>query len=522
MRSGWHRWAALPVVLGLLATAHPTLAAPRKTPQPLPDYRLLPLPTVSLRAQPPPTPKEAARIRALIARLAEIDSPDFGLSASMSGTAFAPIAGSEQAGVMVLGNHGLKRSEPLVELVKLGPRALPFLVQSIDDRTPTKLTMKLEGILSWMGFSAEAGYNPAIPRERKAVAALPADEHSLGEARNSHAVTVGDVCFVAIGQITGRGYEAVRYQPTGGLVVNSPTETPQLAKAVREIWSGDNPTKLLLNTLLTDYSMRGVHDGTSFDHWSIGEGYQSAAAMRLLYYFPRETAPLIARRLRGLHVQAVHGGVDSVSTPRQLELWARREVSNGVRTDYFLKAVAWCREPEVQSALVSLFQRTDDPDLLLASLTAVPQTEWALIRDRFAPALARTPRAEDGWYGDGYKLLVALYQRGGERARPLFRQYLRRASAQRCASVCEALRETRGEWDHEFLLPLLRDKRPTTYSHPLRQGAEQPRRPIRVCDQAALVLAAHLKDARFEIVGSDAEMDRKIARLRARWMVSRK
>jgi hypothetical protein len=35
-----------------------------------------------------------------------------------------------------------------------------------------------------------------------------------------HVVTVGDLCFVALGQIVNRSSAAVRHQPTGGLVIS--------------------------------------------------------------------------------------------------------------------------------------------------------------------------------------------------------------------------------------------------------------------------------------------------------------
>jgi hypothetical protein len=83
--------------------------------------------------------------------------------------------------------------------------------------------------------------------------------------------------------------------------------------------------------------------------------------------------------------------------------------------------------------------------------------------------------------------------------------------------VCEALKETDGKWDREFLVPLLSDKRPSsTYSHPVTGRPEGPSLPIRVCDQAAAVLCAHRKDLKFERIGSFADLDRQIRTLQDR------
>jgi hypothetical protein len=188
-----------------------------------------------------------------------------------------------------------------------------------------------------------------------------------------------------------------------------------------------------------------------------------------------------------------------------------------VRTVEFVQAVAWCREPEVKAALISVFQRTGDPDLLLATLPALDRSQWSLVRERLTAALRAQPKDARGWYGEGYQILVALRRTGGDAAKPIYREYLRGGSAQRCGSVCEALKETHGEWDREFLVPLLSDKRESnTYSHGVIGPSGGPSLPIRVCDQAAAVLCAHRKDLKFEMIGSFAELDRQIRILQER------
>jgi hypothetical protein len=54
--------------------------------------------------------------------------------------------------------------------------------------------------------------------------------------KGPYLVKVGDVCFVLIGQIVNRNLTAVRYEPPGGLIVNSPIETPSLGERVRADW----------------------------------------------------------------------------------------------------------------------------------------------------------------------------------------------------------------------------------------------------------------------------------------------
>ncbi len=88
-----------------------------------------------------------------------------------------------------------------------------------------------------------------------------------------YVVKVGDICYALIGQIVNRNLLAVRYQPTGGLVVNSPIERPILAAEVRKDWSnvtvGEHETSLLADIRSSEdrYRVRG-------------------AFARLRYYYP--------------------------------------------------------------------------------------------------------------------------------------------------------------------------------------------------------------------------------------------
>jgi hypothetical protein len=94
------------------------------------------------------------------------------------------------------------------------------------------------------------------------------------------------VCFVAIGQIVGRGYSAVRYQPSMCIVINSTTASAELRDAVRTIWTSDEPRQHLLDSLLRDYSTEVAFNGKSLDGWAAGSNFKCSSAMRMLFYFP--------------------------------------------------------------------------------------------------------------------------------------------------------------------------------------------------------------------------------------------
>lgn len=487
----------------------------------MPPVRLEAIPSIKLAPVGPPKAGEVARIKDLIGQLAQIDRRDFGPQHTVTGTLFAPIPRSEFLGARRLFPPDRSYFKPFVELVRLGPRALPFLLDALDDATPTKLVLKREGEWNMMVFDNDMVGNPANAREWKILAGMP--DRTKGwrtgnltpEERNPppYTVTIGDVCFVAIGQIVRRDYRAFQYlYPT--ITVNSPTRDPSLVKAVRAIWSSENPAQHLLDSLLLDYATRGVNrpgKEPNLDEISDGNGPQSTATSRLLFYFSRQTAPLIARRLNRLRVQASYSEPGGKRSGADMTRYIKRELANDVRTADFIQAVVWCREPEIRASLLSLFRRTSDQDLLLAALPGLdPARHWSLVARRFQTVLRRQPYSEEGWYGVGQDVLIALRAFGGDKARPLYRAYLNKASVQRSLSVCEALRETGGSWDREFLWPMLSDKRPNGYTHPVQPNTEEPRAPVRLCDVAAEIISRHRKEVSFTLVGTTEELDRQI------------
>jgi hypothetical protein len=490
-----------------------TCAASASQPQRPPlTVRLVKPARIELAPQPPVTEPERARIRGLIAALAKIETPDFGFSPTTSGHAFAPVKGTEHAGTLLMVRQPHQTFPAFRQLVQLGPRALPFLLEALSNTTPTRLTIKHDTMMGAMWFDRELWGNPADQVEQRVLDSAPRrglfGRGPTEQSPTSYTVRVGDVCFVAIGQIVGREYQAVRYQPTMCVVINSPVQDPMLARQVRTIWSSKSPAHHLLNTLLRDYHTQGIFNGRSLDGWDVGSRLQVSAVMRLLYYFPRQTAPMIARRLSSLRVYSAEAELDG---------FMRREVANRVRTAEFVKAVAWCQEPQILTALRRIFNRTTDSQILLAALPAIQRGDSGLVKTRVEHFLHRLPATELGPYGDGYELLVALGRSLGAEARPAFRQYLGVPSVQRRHSMCKALRELRGAWTVELLVPLLIDKRPLDrWTYSVYPGKEEPSLPIRVCDEAAETINLRRPDLPFRMAGTHADLDRQITAMRER------
>lgn len=179
-----------------------------------------------------PDPARDARVEELIGKLIEI-APWHGIGAS-AGDGDAVDALEVRNTVP----DALRvRSDPpgaFRDLVRLGPAAIPALLKHLDDKRETKLSFHwsendgMGGMFEqpelFAGSSAERALivrtlgtkgvkNPAWDEP-------PSD--LLDTTIRDHAVTVGDCCFVILGQIVHRSYEAVRYEPSGVTIVSSP------------------------------------------------------------------------------------------------------------------------------------------------------------------------------------------------------------------------------------------------------------------------------------------------------------
>ena len=125
--------------------------------------------------------------------------------------------------------------------------------------------------IMWAFFGEE--YDPrersAVRRSQSLLGVYPGAP-VLG---NSYVVQVGDLCFVLVGQIVNRRLTAVRYQPTAGMIVNSPVESPSLRERVVRDW-GSLDAAQLRASLLADIAVAN------------GLRAYGPALRRLRFYFP--------------------------------------------------------------------------------------------------------------------------------------------------------------------------------------------------------------------------------------------
>ncbi len=215
----------------------------------------------------------------LIEKLVEVTEPGFGYSGYFSGSEFLPYNDTEQMGTLVLGATKRSRSDALRKIVGKGVAAVPTLLKHMSDKR--KIKMKPLSGMMWMNFSDEYDFNRVT--RKKTPEGVNRD--AFGEKHpSSHSVTVGDLCFVALGQIVNRRFSATRYQPTGGLIVNSPTYSKRLRDVIQNDWK-ELTVEKHKRLLIEDFKQPDYEDR------------RTGAYLRLAFYYPDTVEPLILEEL---------------------------------------------------------------------------------------------------------------------------------------------------------------------------------------------------------------------------------
>jgi len=310
-----------------------------------------------IKASPPPQPtsEEAAHIRTLIRELGTLsDTAPVAVNAN-SETWFdpKPLPDATWIDARERENEEKHIFGPLKELASLGPRVIPFLLDSLQDKTPTHVSI---GPFSRptpvsMVASTEIPFNPRNVREAGLVAAFTNTTMPPAHASvSSHVVTVGDLCFVTLGQIVRRGYRPVETSEENAVVITSPSSNPAIARCVRAIWAGKNPAQVLMDSLLCDLlspssvELSGWHVDVNN---TFSDSIQLNAAIRLAYYFPRETAPMFMARLKYMR--------SNLSLPPANEAVGQyRELPYSVNDSDFIEAARIDHDEDVQAEMRSV------------------------------------------------------------------------------------------------------------------------------------------------------------------------
>lgn len=502
----------------------PAVGVPGGTPAVVADgrplaevVRLGTRPDITRERSPGATEAEAEHIRGLIRQLAAIDDQWIPPRASWNFGSFSPIEAMPGPGARFVTSRQVPSPPALRELVALGPKSLPFLLDALDDRTPTNAAVRED--FGTIQFERNLGVNPANPAERAMCDAWlePVRGLHAGSYRKKYTLKVGDLCLDAIGQIVGRHYPCLMWMPGGSFLVRSPTRDARMCRQVRAIWSGDDAAQMLFDSLRIDGATEGIPDGDSLGSWTIGADLQIHAVERLLYYFPAESAGWIAGRLDGLDLAGPKLGDPPRPDSEELARLREQCLANGVRAPEFLQAVVWCEEPRIRAALARAFARTTDPEIALIALRSLAPDDLPAALARLARMLDDLPAGEGGPYdAAGGDLLVALGEYDGPGARPIFRKYLDTRTREHALTACLALRRVCPEWAAELLAPLLDDRRELVgLAYRISPAWDAPTLPVRVCDEAAETIALANPDLHFDRHGTHADLDRQIRAMQA-------
>jgi hypothetical protein len=217
--------------------------------------------------------------KTLIDKLQELTAEGLGYSSSRSGSQFLPLPGTDSTGMLLLGQEPPEASATLRKIVEKGAAIVPLLLDHLQDIRITEMK-PVKGMI-WTKYADEYDRNWRLtPRPGP----LDPRRQVDGGEPDGHALTVGDLCFVALGQILNRRFNAARYQASGGMMINSPTFSKDLRDRIRAEWTGLTPERhresLVQDFLKPDYEDRRI-----------------GAYYRLAFYYPDAVEPLVLKQL---------------------------------------------------------------------------------------------------------------------------------------------------------------------------------------------------------------------------------
>lgn len=308
---------------------------------------------------------------ALIEELANVAEPGIGYGRWFSGSGFLPDPDSAEMGAGILGAMGHEDSVPLRKLVEQGAAAVPLLIEHLDDARPIRMAaFQIEGVGTWIAFRNHYDANDRTAKQKwtKAPRGWTPDANTT-----EYRLKVGDLCFVALGQIVNREFHASRYQPTGGTIITSPVRADRLRIELKREWGGLT-RETHRERLLADF-----HAPDSTER-------QIGAYLRLAFYYPDEVGPAVVRELGkpvydaelvdGFFKTTLQETPDRAARGQALDAFVRRYGAvyrQAVRGRLFGE-LAWVEEAE------SLFEPKDQPQYkvpprqLLIELFDEPET----------------------------------------------------------------------------------------------------------------------------------------------------
>ncbi len=437
-----------------------------------------------------PAPRDD--LSALVEQLLEVDSSETFYAGSFRFTEFPPLDKAPLAPYPLSGKAkpGDASFRALIRLVELGPRALPILLQHLDDDRQTK-TIVPDELAKSLGPSAFVPFRPGSRREESAIrnAGLPEDNPGpdFDATVEDYTLTVGDMCFVLIGMITNRSYYVVVDEFDAQL--NSPTRSEQMVTAVRGKWGPQPEAVELYEQLKMDLEIGG-------------RLYSDSAAIRLLYYFPGHSDNLVIAQL-GKLINEHQPGNENLAD--------------------FLQAISWSSDPRIMSTLRRFLRTASDATQIAAAARVygtIPDPRGHEQLLELADKLK--PRRDPGHVEASRSILKLNLLTFPDRKEETLRRFLEGAGAYAQTSACVVSEEI-DRAPVGTLAPLLAVESASTGDRYLIKGEGAERwpeaddyLPYRICDRAYETISRHLGDKETQATGTYAEMDTKIEALNRR------
>lgn len=228
-------------------------------------------------------PAARAEIEALIDRLQEVAVDDPVDSPPLPGRGF-PRIDQWRPEVTILSHAPSAGSETLHELVRRGVAAVPYLIAHLNDGRRARVTLSLKpGRVSRIRYFDDYDYNARVTESP--VRRCDREEEAQPPSSQSYTVTVGDLCYVILGEIVNRSFHPVRYGLGDDILVSSPVALRSLRGAVRREWGGltreRHQAALMRDILEPDYEERRIY-----------------ACLLLGYFYPEALESAIVRQLK--------------------------------------------------------------------------------------------------------------------------------------------------------------------------------------------------------------------------------
>ena len=233
---------------------------------------------------------ETPDYEAMVTALMNIKAPGFGYSEVPSGLEFLPYRDLNKAPLKSFDTQDIPPAgvtiapaPEMMALISAGVDVVPVLLKHLTDSrevTTVRTPAAMYGEVRIDYDSYSSGQHPV-------------DFQQLRQARNRngtgmslvrpHRITVGDLCFVALGQIVNRDFNAVSYEDDY-LYICSTSRDSKFAEVVRTQW----------NSLTTESHRQSLRsDFESADSYMRRAG----AYQRLSLYYPEETEALVLQHL---------------------------------------------------------------------------------------------------------------------------------------------------------------------------------------------------------------------------------